>query len=556
MGVQKTKTARLHLDMWTTIATVIFLGYLLFLIYPLSTVVINAFQVDGAFSVQNFVTFFTSAHFLEVLANSFKVGFCVMLCSVLLGSVLAYLFAMFDFKGKAFLRVLIMLASMSPPFVGAYSWILLMGRKGVISQFLNNVLHISGFSIYGFAGIVFVLTLQTFPFVFMYVSGALRHVDSSLLEASESMGVVGIRRFFKVVFPLLMPSVAASALLVFMGGFADFGTPMLIGEGFRTLPVEIFSSFNSEVGTNAGFAAAMSMIAILIALGVFLVQQLVSNRFSFSMNSLHPITAHKAKPISRIFLYLFVYGIIAIAILPQCYVVYTSFLKTSGSIFVPGYSLESWDNAFNMMGDVIANTIMIPLIALVCVLILGTFIAYMALRHKNVMTKLVDTLNMIPYVIPGTVMGVAFIGAFNNGIADSGFMILAGTITIIVVSLTLRRLPYTVRSAASSLRQIPRSMEEAAQSLGASKMTTFVKIVVPLMAPGIISGGILTWITMISELSTSVLLCQTNTMTMPVAIFNQVLRGNYGDAAALATILMGLTVLSLALFTWVTRKKK
>ena len=217
-------------------------------------------------------------------------------------------------------------------------------------------------------------------------------------------------------------------------------------------------------------------------------------------------------------------------------------------IFVPGYSLDSYVQAFDRMGSAILNTIRIPLIALVFVVIFAIFISYLTVRKRNVFTNLIDSLSMIPYIVPGTVMGIAFITAFNTGVMNSGFLAITGTVAIMVISLSVRRLPYTIRSSVASIQQISPSIEEAAENLGSSRLNTFFKITVPMMMSGIVSGAILSWITMISELSTSILLYNVKTRTMTVAIYTEVIRGNYGIAAALSTILTAITVLSLLLF--------
>lgn len=542
-------------DVWFMATLVIFLLYLLFLIYPMAQVFINALVVDGHFSLKNFADFFSNDYYLKTLWNSLAVSSVGTILALILGSVLAYLFAMFKFRGRTLLQVLIVVASMSPPFVGAYSWILLLGRSGVITKFLVNTFGFPQIDIYGFGGIVLVFTLQLFPLVFMYVSGALKKVDASVLEAATSMGCTGIQRFIKVLLPLMAPTIFAAALLVFMHAFADFGTPRLIGEGYQTFPVLIYQEFNSELGGNNNLAFALSIIAIGIALVFFFAQQVASNRFSFTMSSLHPIQQKKLRGFGNIVVYLVVYAIVIVAILPQAYLIYTSFLKTSGMIFVPGYWLGSYQAAWSRMGSAILNTLRIPLIGLVICLLVGTLLAYVSIRHKNMFTRLTDTLGMVPYIIPGTVMGIAFISAFNSGVGGSGFLMITGTVTIMAIAFALRRLPYTMRSSAAAVRQIPITIEEAAESLGSSKLNTFLKITVPMMLSGIVSGAILSWITMITELSTSILLFNTRTRTITVAIFNEVIRGNYGIAAALSTILIVFTVLSLLLFMRVSGSK-
>ena len=171
---------------------------------------------------------------------------------------------------------------MSAPFIGAYSWILLLGRSGLLTNLIKSLTGFTMPSIYGFKGILLVLSLQLYPLVFLYVSGALKNIDNSLLEASENMGCSGVRRFFKIIVPLCMPTILASTLLVFMRAFADFGTPLLIGEGYKTFPVEIYNQYFGEVGTNHNFAAAISVIAIIITAIIFLAQKWASNPVSYT----------------------------------------------------------------------------------------------------------------------------------------------------------------------------------------------------------------------------------------------------------------------------------
>lgn len=546
---------RKKFNIWTTSSFLIFITYLVFLVYPIVTVLKQAVISKGSLSFDNFSNFFSKAYYSETLVNSFKVSLTATATSLLVGTLLAYLFSMYDFKGKKFLQILIIIASMSAPFVGAYSWILLLGRNGVVTKFATNLLHLPPIDIYGFKGIVLVFTLQLFPLVFLYVSGTMKNIDNSLLEAAESMGSYGLNRIVKVMLPLLVPTLLAAALLVFMRAFSDFGTPMLIGEGYRTFPVLIYTEFISEVGGNSAFASALAVMAIVIALIIFLSQRYIANKFSFSMNSLHPIEPRKTTKGKKLLIYMTVYGIVFLSVLPQFYLMYTSFLKTSGMVFVKGYSLNSYKVAFSRMGSAIFNTIRIPMMALILVVIFATFISYLAVRKRNIFTSLIDSLSMVPYIVPGTVLGIAFISSFNTGMFGSGFLMITGTAFIMIMSLSVRRLPYTIRSSVASLQQIAPSIEEAAESLGSSRLNTFVKITTPMMLSGIISGAILSWVTMISELSTSILLYNVRTRTMTVAIYTEVLRGNYGIAAALSTILTILTVVSLLIFMKISKNK-
>lgn len=540
-------------DIWILITACIFLMYVLVLVFPLFTLLIKSF-IDGknhSFSLAYFAKFFEKSYYYGSLFNSLKVTICVTLLCVLIATPLAYIMATTKIKGKSMIQILILISSMQAPFIGAYSWILLLGRNGVVTNFLQNTLNIKIPDIYGFSGILLVLTLQLSPLIFMYVSGALKSVDNSLLEAAESMGCTGIKKMFKIMIPLILPTLLAGSLLVFMRALADFGTPMLIGEGYQTVPVLIFNEFISEMGGDDGFAAAISVIVIIFATIIFLLQKYVSNKKSFTMSALHPMEAKKVKGIRNILAHAYVYLFISIALLPQIVVIYTSFLNTSGRVFTKGFSLNSYVNAFSKVGDSIKNTFLLAIIAIVIVVILATIIAYVTVRRRNPLTNLLDVLTMFPYIVPGSILGIALLLTFNKKP-----LLLSGTAIIMIIAFVIRRLPYTIRSSAAIVHQISISTEEAAISLGASNLKTFAKITLPMMLPGVIAGAILSWITIISELSTSIILYTAKTKTMTIAIYTEVLRGNYGTAACLATILTIITVISLLIFFKISGKKE
>ncbi|WP_217588098.1 ABC transporter permease [Lentibacillus saliphilus] len=540
-------------DVWTTITLGILIIYGLVLIYPLFILFKESFVSGdrGTFSLEHFYKFFEKKYYYGALFNSLKVTVAVTISTVILATPLAYIMTTFKIKGKLFLQILILISSMAPPFIGAYSWILLMGRNGVVTNFMKDIFHINTPDIYGFTGILLVLTLQLTPLVYMYLMGALKGVDSSLLEAAESMGYTGINKMLRVVLPLIVPTLLAGSLLVFMRALADFGTPMLIGEGFKTMPVLIFNEFISEMGGDDGFAAAISVIVVVLALFVFLVQKYISNRKSFSMNALRPIKAKQEKGFKNVLAHIYVYGFIGLAILPQVYVIYTAFLKTSGRIFVKGYSLDSFRVAFDRAGDALVNTFTLGLIALFFVVLIAILIGYVTVRRRNILTNGLDIMSMVPYIVPGSVLGIALLLGFNNKP-----LMLSGTATIIIIAFVIRRLPYTIRSSAAIIHQINPSIEEASASLGASNLKTFFKVTLPMMLPGVISGAILSWVTIISELSTSILLYTAHTKTMTISIYTEVIRGNYGIAAALATILIFITIISLLIFFKLTGRKE
>lgn len=528
-------------DGWTSIALLLTGGYLFMVVWPLVTVLFASVTNGDGFSLDGFATFFSSRLYYGTLLNSLLVTVCVTVLAFVIAFPLAYFMTLFRIPGNRTIQVLILASMMSPPFIGAYSWILLLGNNGLITRWFKDVgLEVP--SIYGFAGIVLVLTLQLVPLIFTYLMGAWRTIDVSLLEAAESMGMTGWRRAFKVITPLLLPTILGGSLLVFVRAFADFGTPMLIGQGFRTIPVLIYSSFVGEVSVDRSFAAAVAVIVIALTLGVFLVQKFIVDRRTFSMTAMRPIEPRSLVGWKGWGVYAYVYGFLVLALAPLVVVVVSSFRNTLYGQFVDGFSFRNYLTAQRDIIRYITNTFSIGLTALVLLIIVAVLVSYLTVRRKGPLTGALDTMTMVPYVVPGLIIGIALITAFSQPP-----LVLTGTFAVMVLALAIRRLPYSVRSTTALMYQFSPSIEEAAVSLGASKFRTLVQVIVPALAPGIVSGAVLSWVTIITELSTTLFLYNTSTQTLSLGIYAQVIRGQLGTAAALSTILLVLTMLSLFL---------
>ncbi|CAH8714900.1 iron ABC transporter permease [Paenibacillus thiaminolyticus] len=541
-------------SVWNLSSILILAVFLLFILFPLVLVLKKSIfdPHTGELTLSYFSKFFERKFYWITLVNSFKVTLVTTALSVAIGLPIAYVMRKVKIRGSKYLQILIIISYLSPPFIGAYAWIQLLGRNGVITQFINDLFHVQLNGIYGFPGIVLVMTLQSFPLIYIYISGALQNLDNSLNEAAESLGYSAVQRVFKIIIPLIMPTVLASALLVFMRVIADFGTPMLIGEGFRTMPVLIYTQFMSEVGGDDGFAAALCVLIILLTICLFMVQRILARYYSYSMSALKPMVPEQSHGMKNIIAHGAVYFTVLLAILPQCVVIFTSFLATrGGQVFTSGFSLNSYrDILFNKDTSVIFNTYLIGIAAILIIVVCGIMISYLTVRKRNALTSTLDTISMFPFIIPGSVLGIAFLFAFSQSP-----LLLSGTMFIMIMAFAIRRMPYTIRSSTAIISQISPSIEEAAISLGASESKAFTRVIVPMMMPGVIAGAIMSWITVISELSASIILYTSKTQTLTVSVYTEVIRGNYGNASAYSTILTLTSILSLILFFKLTGKK-
>lgn len=541
-------------DIWSIVSVVLFFLFMLFLIYPLFRIMKQSLvDANGKLSLVQFNKFFSQKYYTNTISNSVKVTVAVTLSSLLVGIPMSYFYSFYKLRGAKFIFTISILCCMSAPFLGAYSWILLLGRSGVITTFFKNTFGINIGNIYGFGGILLVQTLKFFPLVFIYMNGAFKNIDNSLMEASANLGCTGIKRLFTVILGLVMPTVLAASLLVFMRAFADFGTPVVIGEGYMTFPVLIYREFVNENGADFGFASAISVIAIIVTALVFFLQKWATRKFSYSINSLHPVEKKKAKGIGNVLMHLYCYVICLVAFLPQVYIIYLSFCKTNaaGTIFLKGFSLGSYKAAMNrLLVRSMTNTVKLGLFALVIIIFIAILIAYLTVRRKNILNDTIDTFSMIPYIMPGVVIGIALLTAFGKKPLK-----LTGTFTIMLLAVVIRRLPYTIRSATATLSQIPMSIEEAALSLGASKLKTLTQITVPMMSSGIMSGAILSWVAILTEVSSAIILYNNKSITMTISAYVAISRGNDGMAAAFAAILTVMTIISLLIFLKVSKSE-
>lgn len=536
------------LDLWSIVSIFLMGLFLLFLVYPLGKLLIESVYTKGNFSLDAFRKFFSQPYYYTSIYNSMKIGILAMVTSLLLGIPFAYFYTFFQLRGKKLLFVLCLLCTMSAPFIGAYAWILLMGNSGLITTFLKSV-GIKGLSIYGFGGIVFVQSLKLFPLVVIYMNGAFRDIDNSLMEAAESMNCSGVERFFRVIMKLTMPTILAAALLVFMRSFADFGTPVLIGRGYSTFPVLIYNQYLGENGADYHFAAAISVIAIIVTAAIFILQKVATNRFKFTISAMHPIEPKRIKGIKNVLMHGYCYLLVAVALLPQIYIINMSFRNYNNSILRPGYSLINYVKAADkMLFRSVGNTLVISFVTLAVIIVVAVLIAYLVVRRSNFFNNAIDVISMLPYIMPGGVIGISLIITFS-----SKKFSLTGTLLIMIIALAIRRMPFTSRSATATMMKIPESIEEAAISLGASKAETFAKITIPMMSSGIISGAVLSWVSIITEMSSGVILYNNRTITLTISTYAAINNGVYGVAAVFATVTTIFTILCLAIYLKVTK---
>jgi iron(III) transport system permease protein len=523
-----------RVEFWTGILLLAIAVVALLLVWPLSRIFVASFvdNQTGAMTLGNYARVLGQPFFQTALVNSLLVGLGGMAGAMVLGVPLAVLTTRYLIAGRNLIATVAVLALVSPPFIGAYAWIMMLGRNGFLRQALEQW-GIETPPIYGFFGIILVFGLKFYPFVFLLTASSLRTINPAVEEAAEGLGAGPWRSFFKVTLPLISPAVSAGVLLTFVLSIADFGTPSIVGGRVRVLATTAFNLFTSEMTGNPGLASATSIVLIVLSMVAIVLQRWSVRRRNVAASMLRRPVPKRLGPIASAGAHLVCYAIVLASSVPSLVVIYTSFRKTSGPVFQPGFGLDSYARVLRQVPHVITNSVVFSLVAVAFITVIGTLVGYILARRETRLAGALDAALIVPYVVPGVVMGLAFAVTFNVPPLE-----VTGTATIIVLMLFIRRLPYAVRSSAAILKQIRASVEEAAISLGASPVRAFARVTLPLMLPGVVAGVLMSFITAINELSGTLILYVGRTMTMPVRIYLSVLDGEFGTAAALSTILL------------------
>lgn len=543
---------RWRFDFWSGVMAVALAVVAVLMVWPLTNI-FTASLIDnrsGALTLGNFAQVLGHPAYQGATINSLIVGAGGMLGATLLGIPLAMLTTRFVIAGRDFVATLAVLALVSPPFIGAYAWIMMLGANGWMRALLADI-GIELPPIYGMFGILLVFSLKFYPFVFLLTASGLGAISPSVEEAAENLGAGPWRRFFKITLPLIFPAVSSGALLAFVLSIADFGTPSIVGGKVRLLATTAFDLFTAEMGGNPGLASATSVVLITISMAVVGLQRWAVRRRDIAGSLLRRQSRKRLKPLASAAAHFVCYAIVLAGSLPSLVIVFTSFRKTNGPVFHPGFSLDSYARILGEVPHAIANSFTFATAAVVLIAILGTLIGYILARRDTLAVGALDSMLLVPYIVPGVVMGLAFVVTFNVPPLQ-----ITGTATIIVLMLFIRRLPYAVRSSAAILKQIKSGIEEAAISLGASPWRAFMTVTLPLMLPGVIAGAMMSFITAINELSSSLILYVGRTITMPVRIYLSVLDGQFGTASALSTILLAATGLAVFVVFRISDRKE
>ena len=515
-----------------------------FLLYPISKSVIYSFIKSGEtidfanFTLYNFERFFISIAYQKAFMHSMVVSLAATFFSTLLALPAAFAISRISMPFRNVLLSLSVIPLISPPFIGAYSWITLFGKSGIITHYLQTWFGIEMPIIYGPTGIILALSLSYYPYVLLIVQGSLAAADPFIEESAFVMGASRWRIIRTITFPLVIPSIAAGAIIVFIKALGNFGVPAILGGEYYVLPTMIYFQVHGFFNLNG--ASAIAMVNVLLTLlAILLMSHVNKGRGHVTVTG----STRRAVQINglgaRIFANTYCWGLLLIALTPHIMVFYSSFaVRWIGTLFPTEFG---FDNYFRILSEVQApftNSIILASSATVICVVFGTLTAYTSVRRRFFGKWALDLTIMLPFVLPGIVTGVAFLTTFN-----SGWIILSGTSTILILAYCVRRIAYIFRTVSAALGQVDNKLEEASAICGATWGRTMRKITLPLVSPGIIAGGILVFATLISEMSVTIMLYSARWKTMSIAIYEYVIADELLDASAMGSIAIVATLL-------------
>ncbi|GFN30136.1 ABC transporter permease [Paenibacillus xylaniclasticus] len=517
---------------------------IVFIVFPLYQITKASFMTnDGQFGMDGYKRVLSGGGLSRSLTNSLVLAAISATLSTVIAYMFAYTFAYVKIPFKKLFNAIAILPVISPPFVIALSAMLLLGKQGLITK---HLLGLENANIYGLHGLVLVQTLSFFPIAFLTLSGLLRSISPSLEEASQNMGASKWKTFVSVTLPLSVPGIANAFLLVFVQSLADFGNPMTIGGNYSTVAREIYLQAVGSYNMQAG--AALAMLLLTITILVYIIQNFWVGKKSYVTVTGKPtgqrrmIESGPAK--TALFISSMVVSVVVIAF--YALVPVGSFIKLWG--VDNSFTVDHYKYVFDLGQKAVFDTLKLAVIATPIAGLLGMIFAYLIVRTKFRGKKTLEVVSMLSIAVPGTVIGIGYILAFNKAP-----LALTGTGIIIVAAFVVRALPVGIRSGVTALQQIDPSIEEAATNLGAGRAKVFTSVVLPLIKSAFFNGLVNSFVKSMTAMSAVIFLISAKYNLITASIMAQVENGRIGVASAYCTILIIIMAIALVLLNMLVK---
>ena len=519
------------------IATIVLL--LLFVVYPLVKVLIFSLTDEtGAISLENLRNIVSSSRYLKVFSRTMLLGLIVAILATIVGYIFAYTITRVNVPLKGFLRTIATLPILSPPFVLSLSVIFLFGKQGLITK---NLLGIKGNNVYGMPSLIVVQVMSFFPIAYLTLSGILSSIDASVEDAACNMGAGRWKTFWTVTFPLSLPGIISGALLVFIQSLEDFSNPATIGGDYTTLSIEVYNIITGSYDMRKG--SVLAILLLVPAVTAYLLNKYWVNKKSFVTVTGKPTQARKMIDEAHIKWPLFIICMIFTAIILLFYgtVIYGSFVRTWGIDF--SMTLDQYRRALQYGTGSLQNSIILAVISAIIGGLLGMIIAYITAKRDYYGKKFIEVSSVLMFAVPGTVLGISYILAFNTKP-----LLLTGTAAILVIVFTFRNMPVAIESGTTTLLQIDNSIEEASTILGANSGYSFRRITLPLLRNAFFSGIVYSFTKAITAVSAVIFLISPRWTLITSKIYGLFDLAKYGQASALVTMLIGILLVFIGIF--------
>ena len=512
------------------VAAALLLLLVVFVVWPVLRVLVASLTGPTGLTLAHYAEFFSSWRLVRILVQSLVVSAVSTVITVAVALVLAYAVTRTDIPGKRFVSLMSLLPLISPPFLVSLAFILLFGRNGVITQ----ALHLD-WSIYGFTGIVVSQVFTFVPQAYLLIANVLGNIDVSLEEAAENLGAGPLTTLRRVTLSLARPGLASAALIVFILCLTDFGNPILIGGRYNVLATEIYA----QVIGMSNFAAGTTMAVVLIVpcLVAYLVNAAwVGTRSYVTVTAGARVPARPIPPALRWLLFALSGGVGLFIAVIYALIPLGSVVRLWGGDW--SLSLRHYAFASSAEGAwPIWNSVKLAALAGVIGTVVALVTAYVVERKRPPGRRAIEALSLLPVALPGTVIGLGYILAFNVPP-----LLLTGTIWILVTSVVFWKFPVAVLAGINALKQIDPAVEEAAVSLGAGTVRTFTRVVLPLLTSAAFSIFVYFFINGMVTVSAVIFLTYPGFNLGSVAILNQVENGYPGVACALGTIILAIVI--------------
>ena len=528
----------------------LFAFFVAFMLYPLAYVLVNAFYVDGRFTLEFFWLMISEPSQWAVVLNSINLGLAVTAVTTLISVPMAYALVRYEFPGRGLLNGMVLVPMVLPPFVGAVGMRQMFARFGSVNLLFMEwgIIDqpIDWFGGGGMLGVVVMEVLHLYPIMYLNVAAALANVDPAMEEAARNVGARGLTLFRRVTFPLMLPGYFAGASIVFIWAFTDLGTP-LIFEYRRVVPVQIFNMLSDIHENPMGYVLVVLMVVMTVGF-FYLTKSFMGGKRYEMMARGHVASAVKKASVSQATLiHAGVLTLTALALIPHISVVLTSladrwFLSVLPDAFTGKYYGQVFDHALTSVS--IRNSLFLSSLSTAADVVIGITVAYMLARTRIPGKNILDTLTMLPLAVPGIIVAFGYVAGFSGTFLDPR----VNPVPLLIFGYAVRRLPYMVRAAYAGFQQTSVTLEEAAQNVGATPATTLRRVTLPLVFANLVAGGILCFSFAMLEVSDSLILAMEERYYPITKAIYMLLGRPDGPYIASALGVLGMALLATSLF--------